>query len=463
MEDESLGAMNSSREPWLYVAYAAIPFVLSMNGYSYLFEKPGVNYFNLLLAFSLAAIVVWGLYLFLGAPGQTPVKTSIFKYHLTRWLPSLVTVVYLSTYLHLVAGSPLYANQSALLVGLGMVSSVVATRSKRVLRALPWILVTVALANLLVLMPRMPLGSNGDMFLKIMRGVDRMLGGLAPYVDTRVVDAGHLDYSYPPLTYFPAMWLSYLPWRAAGLDLRYLSLLSFWLACLILIVVGRRNPYLSDSELATVAAVVSCSPVMWMKLPALQTPVWWALLLLFCLGIVKRWHPAALGMLLGVISMTRESVIVLVPVMLVFVFQHFGSIGLYTFAASAAVVAVGIAAPFVLLDPQAFYSSVTYNALYNTFDGVARQVPLGHVGLGGWLYWQELSVVAMSLQCATIAVVCYQLSRRIAEAHHLFFAMGATYFSFMFFHAIVFEYYYIPAMFLIGLGLLTNGSLSRRV
>ncbi len=84
-----------------------------------------------------------------------------------------------------------------------------------------------ALALVVTLIPiidKIPINKAGSMLVLIETAIDDLLSGKNPYL--KPIEVRNLGYTLSSIGYAPLMVLAYLPFRCAGLDIRYLSILA---------------------------------------------------------------------------------------------------------------------------------------------------------------------------------------------------------------------------------------------
>jgi len=301
-----------------------------------------------------------------------------------------------------------------------------------------------------VLIVGRPFAENpGDMMALVDRGVDRFLAGEFPYRDLRVEGMAELEYSARPMPYPPALWLSYVPLAAVGLDLRWLSVLAVagigYLLRASAVRAGRDD--LADWMLPPLLL----APIFVLRYPWIQTPIHWLLLVGTGLCLLRGAGPRWVGLLCGLALGMRETTLILLPL----VALHFWKLGrrlFVEFAVVGGVVVLAVYGPFLLIDPAAFASSLLYNALYVT----QLERPLNHIGAGPWLANLFGSRMVLLLQIGVCFAFFVLIWRQAANATRLVASLGLLYFSFMYLNTLVHEYYYLPALILMALAHLST-------
>lgn len=172
--------------------------------------------------------------------------------------------------------------------------------SQRLWTPLILLVMVVAAGLRIVWIQRVPLTAEmGDMLPLIQLAGERFLGGGDPYT----------DYQLPwplPLTFFPGLWMSYLPVVAAGMDLRWLALAA-QLGTLVLML---RHTGRSSSLLLPMAFAVL--PVFVVFTSNGHTPPYWWMLAGFGFAFV-RGHTLTAAVCLGLAVASRQTAVVLLP------------------------------------------------------------------------------------------------------------------------------------------------------
>jgi hypothetical protein len=439
----------------LGVLYAVLVLCLSLNLYGYHFEGSTLYGFNLVLTVVVATVFAVFCVLAAGAiPRQWECRIDVSDRRVLQ-ISQLTALLSLAVYCHLWIGSPLYTPAAAavnllslLLVGLSTI---------RLPHTLVWssAVVVIASANLMVAIHRIPFESiGGDMLAIVDSGITRLLDWQFPYVDLRIYGTEKLEYAGRPLTYLPLMWLSYVPFRLLGIDLRYLSVVSLvWTAALV-VNTARLGPEDSVGRrlLPLVLAAFCLSPLTMMKLPDIQTPVFWLVLVAIGYCIAMARGPVIVGLLCGAAVTMRETSIVIMPLLAIYYFKR-SSADLCWWVATVVATSALVLAPFVIVNWKAFWSSISYNALFVAGYAFERKVQLTHVGLGGQFlrigHGEWAPVVQAAISGAAYVYALFRMNGR----KHLLLLMGTVYFCFIVVNTVVFEYYYLEPLIILGLWL----------
>ena len=168
-------------------------------------------------------------------------------------------------------------------------------------------------------MTRIPIATHlADMLPLIQQACDGFADGSNPY---RTV------YKMPwtlPLTFWPGMWLPYLPLRLQGIDIRWLHLvvvvgIAAVFCVLILRCVLERNWSLMTTFPATFIALFlflfSTEPIFFAGIG--HTPPQWAWIALLCAAILAR-RPYLTAVTLGLLLATRQTAVVFAPLIAIY-------------------------------------------------------------------------------------------------------------------------------------------------
>ncbi len=206
--------------------------------------------------------------------------------------------------------------------------------------------------------------TEGDMLPLLQQAVPTFLSGANPY------RAYHVPWEIH-LTYYPGLWLAYVPAEWLHVDYRYIgvaALLGVALVfCVVLTTTARRLAAIAGSaaaiRFALAAAILACAFLLNSKsrwfTAQMHTPPLWLYLALFCaLAIARRTTAASL--LLGVCCASRISLVVLAPFWVAHLWHSERSRLGARLAALVAPVLL-LLAPFVLLDaPEFFFGTVRW-------------------------------------------------------------------------------------------------------
>ena len=425
------------------VAFGGLLACLSLRFHSYLLPPELVDDFLLGLTLLLGALFAACLRWTWRGTGEPTVDGP-------AWLKAGLCALWIAWLAFLTAGGPDMSPWIVAVLGAALLASLATPFAPpSLLRLAAVAAAATTLLGALLILGR-PFAENpGDMMALVDRGVDRFLAGEFPYRDLRIQGMAELEYSARPMPYPPALWLSYVPLAAVGLDLRWLSVLAVagigYLLHASAVRAGR------DDLADWILPPLLLAPIFVLRYPWIQTPIHWLLLAGagFCLirGAGARWVGLVCGLALGM----RETTLILLPLVAV----HFWKLGrrpFVEFAASTGTVVLAVYVPFLVIDSAAFSSSLLYNALYVT----QLERPLNHIGAGPWLANLFGPRIVLLLQTA-VCLAFYTLTwRHPANATRLVGSMGLVYFSFMYLNPLVHEYYYLPALLLMALARLST-------
>ncbi len=252
---------------------------------------------------------------------------------------------------------------------------------------------------------------RGDMLVVVREGLRRFLKGMNPYTIYHV--------PWPaPLPYGPMLWAPYAIPMQMRVDLRFLTVAAALLvpvACgAAAIVSARRGRVAAAAGALLMLGAIGLNGPLGQFMVTGHTPIYWPLIALFTwLAARERWRAAAVA--LGLLVVARTTMIAVVPVLLMAVWQR----DRRRFPGACALVALAIALPFLpfaIWDPRA----LSY-ALYGSYETVIKTVvwpdpTVPHtIGLTGVLLTHHLHRFVEAIQVAVMAIVylaCWALMRR---------------------------------------------------
>ena len=343
---------------------------------------------------------------------------------------------------------------------LAVIAVAVASISSPVVRAwAPWMFLAAVIVHSAVVMAKVPVapGMGGDELQVIQKGFERMLQGHSPYVDTRQGKGGttltlpspakgegergqgnaDVGYAAVPMPYLPATVLAYFSLAVV---------VGMWT------LAARRQRRRGSLAVCTLAAAFLWSPFVLRKIITIQTPVYWAVLAVLAYLLIRR-RCLLVGVVTGVLIMTRETSIVLVPFIAMALYAHHGLRKTLLASAIGAGVAALLAGPFLAADPQAMVSSIAYN-LRDAAGPERKLIQIQHVGLGAWFYFYDATSFARLLQGLIMGVLYTLAWQRRRSPRSMLLLMGAALFLFIWANTMHHEYYYIPGVLLAGFGLI---------
>jgi hypothetical protein len=242
---------------------------------------------------------------------------------------------------------------------------------------------------------------RGDMLVIVREGVRRALEGRNPYTTYHV--------PWPvPLPYGPMLWGPYALPMLLRVDPRFLSVIGELfvpVACAAAAIASAARGRLAAAAGALLMlGVIGLNGSLVQFTSVAHTPVYWPFLALFVwLTARERWYPAAL--LLGLLVVARLTMIAVVPVLLMAVWQ----IDRPRFAGVCVLVALAVALPFLpfaIRDPHA----LAYG-LYGSYQRVIKatvwpDATVPHtIGITGVLLTNHLNRFVEATQAGLMAVV----------------------------------------------------------
>jgi hypothetical protein len=429
---------------WLALSFITIPAALSLRFFSYLAGPDRVPQFLLGLAILVGAATAVLAFVLLTSP---PLRVSDRAGRLAGGILGALSLAWL---LYLIVGTHKVSVLAIVLV-LGAAAAfalAMVSRARAGTIAALGAVASLVIAFQLVSAERFA-ESSGDMLDLIDLAVTRVLAGDFPYQDLRVPGA-ELSYSGRPVPYPPVMWLVYLPFEAAGLDLRLLPLLATGLVGLLLWRTAARGAVAPLADALMPALFLA--PIFVLRVISIQTPPHWLLVcgivLAVSAGVRAPWVGVATGVALGM----RETTLVIVPLLVLYYWVRRPREAI-EFVAALTVTSAAIFVPFLLVDARAFVSCMTYNAAYV----VQLERPLNHIGFGPWIANAAGPGAATALQAILCCSIYFFAYRRMREPAELSVLMGIAYLVFMLFNPLIHEYYYLPGLILISLGLFLAG------
>jgi hypothetical protein len=188
---------------------------------------------------------------------------------------------------------------------------------------------------------------RGDMLVLVESGVKEFLAGRTPY---RMY---HLPWD-APLSYGPVLWLPYAIPIVGRFDLRVLPLAAY----LVVVAAGlvtsaltlSRHRIAAPSAIAVLAVALAAQPQIAAFYPIAHTPVYWPLLIVFCLALnAERWVAAAA--LLGLLIAARTTMVSVAPIFLLAAYRRQRLTAPLVIA--LLLTSIGPFVPFFVREPQA--------------------------------------------------------------------------------------------------------------
>ena len=252
---------------------------------------------------------------------------------------------------------------------------------------------------------------RGDMLVLVREGVRRAFEGRNPYTTYHIPWAA-------PLSYGPMLWAPYAVPILLRVDPRILAVIGELfvpVACAASAIASAARGRLGAAAGALVMlGAIGLSGSLAQFTSVAHTPVYWPLLALFAwLTARGRWYAAALA--LGLLVVARSTMIAIVPVLLMAVWQ----LDRPRFAGVCAIVALAAVLPllpFAIWDPRALV-----DAMYGVYQRVIKTAVWGDatvphtIGLTGVLLSQHLHRFVEVVQVGVIIIVygaCWALLGR---------------------------------------------------
>ena len=214
-------------------------------------------------------------------------------------------------------------------------------------------------------------------------------------------------YQFPysmPLTFLPGLWLPYYPLVVLGTDPRWLGLLIWLLVSFLLLMLMVENGQKRFTSLFFLAAAVNFALLQFS--PELigfhtigHTFLLWLWLAFICLGMAKKQDfLTAFG--LGLAIASRQTYIVLLPILLCYWYRNYGFRGMLKYSTLAAAVFFLLTLPFALKSPaQVYLAPITHYQTLAAWDltrgsasFMANSIGFAYV-IQNWLGSQALSAI----------------------------------------------------------------------
>jgi len=329
-----------------------------------------------------------------GVPASYPMVTILFT--------CLVSAIVVS-WPHLVAARPL-----AIARPWNSVPSIATA-------ALAATMIAVALYRWTRLMAWQPYGA--DMLIVIREATRRFLNGHSPYTIYRSYDTTW----QMAMPYGPALWGPFVVPQLLHLDFRTVTIggelfVPVWCAFAAVVSASRRRAADAIAWLALGAALVLALDVQQFTLIG-HTPAYWPLIPLFA-AMTSRSRPVAAGCLLGVLVAARPTMVAVVPVFLMWVWQadrrRLPAV-LMALTGAAAVMLV----PFVAWDARGVWDSMVLSyprVMKAAVWPVLARPGQETIGLTEWLLEHHHESLVMPVQAiamlAVYAAAWFALARR---------------------------------------------------
>ena len=293
------------------------------------------------------------------------------------------------------------------------------------------------------------IGLAGILRLHWMRAypIDAQYGDMLPLIDQagRHFLSGHFPYTeyhvpWPlPLTFFPMLWISYLPTLLLNLDLRWTGLVCTLL--LIPLLLHRRPAALLPVLLFAILPVFTFFTVNG------HTQPYWLYLCAFGYALTRR-NPLASAVFLGLTLASRQTALILVPFAALAWYRSHGLRPAGIALCISGTVTAALCLPFFLINPHAFlleplhhYRELAEAYRQGTGDPARLLETLGFANLFSVLSLTHLLGPARILILLLGIGGCARVARTPAD--HIAW-MAATGMLFTFFTPIPWLYAYYP-------------------
>lgn len=252
---------------------------------------------------------------------------------------------------------------------------------------------------------------RGDMLVVIREGVRRAFEGRNPYTIYHVPWAA-------PLPYGPMLWAPYAIPILLHVDPRFLTVIGELFvpaACAVAAITSAaRGRFDAAAGALVMLGAIGLSGSLAQFTSVAHTPVYWPLLALFVwLSARERWYAAALA--LGLLVVSRSTMVAIVPVLLITMWQF----DRRRFAGVCVLVALAVVLPllpFAIWDPRALEYALygSYQRVIKTAVWADATVP-HTIGVTGVLLSHHLQRFVEVIQVGIMIVVyatCWALLRR---------------------------------------------------
>ncbi len=283
-----------------------------------------------------------------------------------------------------------------------------------------------------------------DMLALVVSAIETFLRGENPYGFHQMQPG-----SLVPLTYPPGLWLLHLPAYVAGLDIRWTAFLadgvivtSFCVAAL------QSRPASFGPVFLCLAAYLFLPDIHWNAIYA-EPHADWALLALLSATVLTRkplWSAAVLGIALT----TRPFNLVLVPFFGVWAYRELGLRQAWRMLLIAGFITATVYLPFVLWDPDAFYSGTVRWLL--EYGAAHRSWFHTMMSFSSLLYQEHLDAWLGRIQLLVLVGMAILSWFQLRTTRGLFVFWSFTYGLFVAFNSIVWMSFWIGVC-LLSIGL----------
>jgi hypothetical protein len=317
-----------------------------------------------------------------------------------------------------------------------------------------WVLVLVLVVGTalriesLVQWPMDPL--RRDMPVLMNYGIDSVLAGRFPY---RMFFCSH----DVPQTYLPVLYLTDLPFVAAGLDMRWGQLLATLVTAVTIYEWGRGGPGLRQVGLFLAALFYLMPETLWSVVHA-EPPPYWMWGALFMWAVIHRRYLAA-AIFLGITLGTRHFAYLMVPFAVIWYGFVLRSVReAYLYLVVGAVVASAIVMPFALIGPVSFvFGTFHWLTMFGETHRTWWHIYISYAPLfyalhkEHWLFVIQAGVFAVLLVVSlAIEVRARRQGRSLGPAWRPWWFMTAAYLFFIMFNSIIWRYLHAMPIILLA-------------
>jgi hypothetical protein len=287
---------------------------------------------------------------------------------------------------------------------------------------------------------------RADMLPNLLAGLADVAQGRNPYHAHVFADR------VIPHFYLPVLWISYLPFYMAGVDVRWLNILSQLIIFLgLLYAFLRRGSYRNWSFEASgllflvIIAVSVFSKQFSREVVDLHTGPFWLFYSLLLMSFCGGWNKTTF-ILIPLVVLCRETAILFVLPFFAFLFR-FHRARFYEALFWSFGIGLAIAGPFVLLSPGGFFAGVKFYS--NHVYAAPWQDMVAHFGLCGVIKKQGLIFLQKPLQWSGL-VASLLLAFRIKSRNAISYMAlgGVAYIPFILLVSITWAYMFTEPLIL---------------
>lgn len=290
-----------------------------------------------------------------------------------------------------------------------------------------------------------------DMLALVTSAHDSFLAGENPY-QLHQMQKG----SVVPLTYLPGMWLSFLPPRLVGLDIRWMGILadavlvsSLWWVSWRSCKPSTPGPEDQQASFAWPEAACLAFAAVWLFLPSVhwngiyaEPNVWWGVLALLLASVaLERWWLAAV--MLGLAVTMRHFAVIVLPFVVVVMWRALGWRQLVARLSVSGAIAAVLLVPFVAWDPETFW--------FGTFRWLREYGPAHHTwfhtkfGFAGLFYKNDIASWLTLGQALSVVLCLLGAIVTRADRRRFFGFAGLAYVLFIMFNGLIWYSFYLGA------------------